>query len=94
MGVKNGAWLRVGTHPGKLVENIIQAMARDILVYGLMCAEQAGYRIIMSVHDEGIAESKNGTIEEFCKHMCLKQTWARTLPLRAEGYTSKRYRKE
>ena len=94
MGVKNGAWLRIGTHPGKLVENIIQAMARDILVYGLMCAEQGGYRIIMSVHDEGIAESKNGTIEEFCKHMCLKQTWARTLPLKAEGYTSKRYRKE
>lgn len=94
MGVKNGAWLRIGTHPGKLVENIIQAMARNILVYGLMCAEQAGYRIIMSVHDEGIAESKNGTIEEFCEYMCMKQTWAKTLPLRAEGYTSKRYRKE
>lgn len=94
MGVKNGAWLRIGTHPGKLVENIIQAMARDILVYGLMFAEQSGYEIIMSVHDEGIAESKDGTVENFCKYMCMKQEWAKTLPLRAEGYAAKRYRKE
>lgn len=94
MGVKNGAWLRIGTHPGKLVENIVQAIARDVLVYGLMCAEQNGYQIIMSVHDEGIAESESGTVEEFCEYMCLKQEWAKTLPLRAEGYISKRYRKE
>lgn len=94
MGVKSGAWLRIGTHPGKLVENIIQAMARDILVYGLLCAEQAGYKILASVHDEGIAEGTDTTADNFCAYMCMTQEWAKTLPLKADGYVAKRYRKE
>ncbi len=93
MGVKSGAWLRVGTHPGMLVENIIQALARDILVYGLLCAEQAGYKILMSVHDEAIAEGRRTDIQKFCEYLCIRQPWAETLPLRAEGYVSKRYKK-
>lgn len=93
MGVKNNTWMRIGTHPGMLVENIIQAMARDILVYGLLCAEQAGYKILMSVHDEGIAEGTADNINEFCEYMCMKQSWATTIPLKADGYIAKRYRK-
>lgn len=94
MGVKSGAWLRIGTHPGMLVENIIQAMARDLLVYGMLCAEQAGYKILMSVHDEAIAEGKQTDIKEFCEYLCMRQPWAKTIPLRAEGYIAKRYRKD
>lgn len=93
MGVKSGAWLRIGTHPGMLVENIIQALARDLLVYGLLCAEQAGYKIIMSVHDEAIAEEAQTDIENFCEYLCVRPKWAQTLPLKAEGYVSKRYKK-
>jgi len=93
MGVKNNTWMRIGTHPGMLVENIIQAMARDILVYGLLCAEQAGYKILMSVHDEGIAEGTADNVDEFCEYMCMKQAWATTIPLKADGYISKRYKK-
>lgn len=95
MGVKSGTWLRIGTHPGMLVENIIQALARDLLVYGLLCAEQAGYKILMSVHDEAIAEGLHDevTIEEFCDYLCTKPKWATTLPVKAEGYLSKRYKK-
>ncbi|MCP4488972.1 MAG: hypothetical protein GY820_16920 [Gammaproteobacteria bacterium] len=97
MGVKNNTFLRVGTHPGLLVENIIQAMARDILVYGLLCAEQAGYTIIGSVHDEGIAEvadSSHMDLDTFVVMMCTLQPWAKTIPVRAEGYVAQRYRKD
>lgn len=94
MGVKSGAWLRIGTHPGMLSENIIQALARDILVYGLLCAEQAGYKILMSVHDEGIAGGKAESIGEFSEYICIRQPWAKTLPLSADGYVTKRYRKD
>lgn len=97
MGVKNAQWMRVKTHPGFLVENIIQALARDILVYGAMCAEQAGYPILFSVHDELVAEvPDHGAANEkvFSTVICHKQQWARTLPLSAEGYEAQRYRKE
>lgn len=97
MGVKNGQWMRIKTHPGGLTENIIQAMARDILVYGAMCAEQAGYPILFSVHDELISETKNDTtynIREFNRLICIRQSWAESLPLRAAGYESQRYKKD
>lgn len=97
MGVKNGQWMRVKTHPGGLTENIIQAMARDILVYGAMCAEQADYPILFSVHDELISETKNDStynIKEFNKLICIRQSWAESLPLHAAGYESQRYKKD
>lgn len=94
MGVKSGVWMRIGTHPGMLVENIIQAVARDLLVYGLLCDEQAGYKILMSVHDEAIAEGEDETVDDFCSYLCMKPKWATIIPLRAEGYVSKRYRKD
>ena len=96
-GVKNGQWMRVKTHPGGLTENIIQALARDILVYGAMCAEQAGYPILFSVHDELISETKNDrtyNIKEFNRLICIRQKWAESLPLHANGYESQRYKKE
>ena len=97
MGIKTGAWLRVKTHPGFLVENIIQALARDILVYGAMCAEQAGYPILFSVHDELVSEvpdESEYSEEGFSWVICVKQKWANSLPLSAEGYEAQRYRKE
>jgi len=97
MGVKNGQWMRVKTHPGGLTENIIQALARDILVYGAMCAEQAGYPILFSVHDELISETKDDrthNIKEFNTLICIRQSWAKSLPLYAAGYESQRYKKD
>jgi len=97
MGVKNNTFLRVGTHPGLLVENIVQAMARDILMYGLLCAEQAGYTIIGSVHDEGIAEVPESSCmnwQSMAYFMCTLQPWAKDIPIKAEGYEAQRYRKD
>ena len=89
--------MRVKTFPGFIVENIVQALARDILVYGAMCAEQAGYPILFSVHDELVSEVltyTTGDIEEFSKIICKRQQWAESLPLHAEGFEAQRYRKE
>lgn len=83
-------------HGGRLVENIIQAMARDLLVYGMLKAEEAGFMMIGSVHDEGIAEQPVGEnrLDEYCNVICTLPSWAKDVPLRAEGYTGKRYRKD
>jgi len=99
MGVRNNTWVRIGTHPGMLVENIVQALARDLLVYGMLCAEQAGFKIVASVHDEVIAEyddSENAEniLNDFCEYICTRQKWSESIPLRAEGYVSKRYKKD
>lgn len=96
MGVKNNQWMRIGTHPGMMVENIIQAMARDILVYGMLCAEEAGYKVLMSVHDEIVTEVPDNSVysaEELCAYACMCEEWAASIPLSAEGYEAKRYRK-
>jgi DNA polymerase len=88
-------------HGGRLVENIIQALARDLLVYGMLKAEHAGFGCIGSVHDESIAEEPTlpavetlNKFEAYCKALCTLPEWARGLPIRADGYVGKRYRKD
>jgi DNA polymerase len=88
-------------HGGRLVENIIQALARDLLVYGMLKAERAGFRCIGSVHDESIAEESTlpavetlDRFEAYCEALCVLPEWARGLPIRADGYVGKRYRKD
>ena len=85
-------------HGGRLVENIIQALARDLLVWGALLAEDAGYPVIGTVHDEVITEVDEtvarDSLDDFCKLICELPKWAIGLPLRAEGYVAKRYRKD
>lgn len=83
----------LNTYGGKLVENITQAIARDLLAYGMQCTERAGYRTVLTVHDEIIAEHEFGDQEEFEKLMCTLPRWAEGLPVAADGYTSHRYKK-
>lgn len=88
-------WERRFVSPGLLTENVIQAMCRDLLYYGKMQLEKAGYKIIGSIYDEVIAcvPEDFGSVEEFSKLMSSVPDWAQGLPLRAEGFESKRYRK-
>ena len=81
--------------PGKWAENVIQALGRDLLYYGKMKIENAGYPIIFSVYDEVVAEvhKDKANLDEFCKLMCSCPPWAKGLPLRAEGYIDTRYKK-
>lgn len=96
---KNGpmGWVRINTFGGRLFENVVQAVANDILRYANVVLERAGYPIILRVHDELIAEVPEGTgsIEEFEQLMATLPEWAKDWPIRAAGgWRAKRYRKD
>lgn len=95
MSFDSGKFFRNGTYGGKLVENIVQAIARDLMVASCLRAERKGYEIIGTVHDELIAEVPEdfGSAEELLKIMCVKPKWATDAPINAEGWEGKRYRK-
>ncbi|MCS5452529.1 DNA polymerase [Enterobacter huaxiensis] len=90
-------WERIKTFGGKLVENIIQAIARDILCYNLALIEAAGYKIVMTVHDEVITEAPDTpefSVDELSKLLANNPPWAADLPLNAAGFEAYRYRKD
>lgn len=93
--VENNFWGRVSTYGGKLVENMVQAMARDIMAYGMLQAEAAGYPPIGTVHDEGITEVDEGTrsVREYEALLCTVPEWAKDIPIIAEGFRDTRYKK-
>ena len=86
-------WSRVGTFGGKFVENAAQSVARDVLCHSMPAAEAEGYPIVLTVHDELVAETADGTGEALAAIMSRVPPWAEGLPLSAEGETMERYRK-
>jgi DNA polymerase len=95
---KNGpvGWIRMDTWGGRLVENIVQATARDIQWHGILNLERAGYPVVLHVYDEDIAEVPEGfgSIEEFEYIMAMMPPWAADWPIKAKGgWRGKRYRK-
>jgi len=87
-------WGKVESSPGKWVENITQAVARDLLVNGMQKLDAAGYRIVGHVHDEVLVEAPlNASVDEVCRLMTELPSWAKGLPLRAEGFDSTFYKK-
>ena len=81
----------IGTYGGRLVENITQAIARDILAESLVRLEEAGYRTVGHVHDEVIVESDE--LDAITKIITEVPSWAEGLPLDGEGFVTDRYRK-
>ena len=97
MGVSaSKKWERLETFGGKLVENIVQAIARDLLASAMMNVANAGYDIVFHVHDEIIAEVPDGqgSVDEMCMLMSINPDWADGIPLSADGYECEYYRKD
>jgi DNA polymerase bacteriophage-type len=88
-------WGRINTYGGKLVENIVQAIARDCLAEAMLRLDNRGYKIALHVHDEVVLDVPYGfgSVREVENIMAEPIPWAKGLPLRAEGFESEVYRK-
>jgi DNA polymerase len=97
MGNLDQHWFRISAHAGGILENIAQAIARDVLQVGLRRAHQAGLDIRIHVHDEIATLANSGDSESELKLLidCMTNPipWAGGLLLAADGYTSTRYKK-
>lgn len=93
---QNNKWCRGETYSGKLVENITQATARDLLAEAMWRMERAGLDIVGHVHDEAILEVPVGavTVDDVVKIMSVNPDWADGLPLNAAGYSGFYYFKD
>ena len=86
-------WVRSETYSGRLVENLTQSTARDLLAEAMRRMELAGLEIVAHVHDEVIIESPVGsvTVEEVCSIMNENPAWAEGLPLSSAGYLGEKF---
>lgn len=93
---KGGAWTRVSTYGGMLTENAVQAIARDLMVGAMRRVKKAGYDVVLTVHDELVAEVPEDTVDikEFEKIVAgPNPDWAAGCPVEAGGAIVKRYQK-
>lgn len=89
----NRQWERQSTYGGKLVENLIQATARDLLASAMLRIHRAGHKILFHVHDEAIIEGTPDQQEAVEALAAQVPRWAEGCPIEVEGFASKRYRK-
>jgi DNA polymerase len=89
-------WGRLSTYGGKLVENIVQAIARDCLGTSMTRLSEAGYNIVMHVHDEVVLDVPYGfgSLQETSEIMGTPIAWAKGLPLRADVFETNYYKKD
>jgi len=87
-------WERISSYGGKLFENVVQAIARDVLVAAMKRCAANGFDIVLTVYDEIIAEAVMGrTVDEMISLMTTVPHWAPGLPLAAGGFETQRYYK-
>ena len=90
-------WTRISTHGGKLFENLCQAVARDVMAANMPRIEEAGYQIVLTVHDEIIAEAPDQpefNADHLASLLATNPDWAPDMPLAAAGFETYRYRKD
>lgn len=90
---KTRKWEETYTYGGKLTENIVQAIARDLMAEAMLCIEAAGYDVLFTVHDEVVGEHEDGSVEEFNSLMLQVPKWALGCPIGAETKELERYGK-
>jgi DNA polymerase len=96
MGINqlNHKWERQASYGGMLVENIVQAVARDFLAEAMLRIERSGkYQVVLNIHDEILAESSHGDLKEFETLMSECPKWGSDCPIQVEGFCATRYRK-
>ena len=88
-------WEESAFYGGLGVENATQAVARDIMRDAMLRVDAAGYKLILTIHDELLAENDAafGSLEEFIQITAENPSWAEDIPIAVEGYEAKRYRK-
>ncbi len=95
---KTNRWGRIDSYGPKLVENIVQAVARDCLAVTMMKVEALGYPVVFHVHDELIcevpSEKADGALKDVLEIMATPIPWAPGLPLKGDGYQCDYYRKD
>jgi DNA polymerase len=91
----NGKSYREDTYGGKLVENIVQGIARDVMMCGIHKGEKYGYECVLTVHDENVTLRKigEGSKNELEQLMCDLPAWVTDCPITAEGGEMVRYGK-
>ena len=91
----NKKWAQIESYGAKFVENIVQAIARDLLCEAIKNLHNKNFRVVLHVHDEVVVEiEKNkSSVEEICNLMTISPSWAKDLSLKAEGYKCEFYRK-
>lgn len=91
-------WNWLDTYGGKIVENVVQAIARDLLLHSMFQLDAKGYNIAMHVHDEVVCEVPTEIggeeLENILAIMGQGPAWSKGLPLGAEGYTCNYYKKD
>jgi len=88
-------WERIESYGPKFVENIVQAISRDILCCAMRKLNEKGFDIVMHVHDEVVLEVPlEVTVTDICTLMNQTPTWAQGLLLRADGYECNFYKKD
>lgn len=92
--VVGNKWDKIESYGGKFVENIVQAIARDILAEAMMRLEKKGFNTVMHIHDEVVIESDSSSIEEINQIMSIVPSWAPGLILDADGFESEFYKKD
>ena len=94
----NKKWSKISTWGGKLVENIVQAVARDLLANAILNLYRNGYKINFHIHDEVILEvpdeDTEKTLDNAIELMCSLPAWAEGLPLNADGFDHAKYYKK
>lgn len=88
-------WERIRTYGGKLTENVVQAIARDILGHIILRAHDSGLNIVFHIHDEIVVEAEPGqTLQDVESIFSKPINWCRDLPLKGAGYTTPYYLKD
>jgi DNA polymerase len=94
---KNGRWVMVRAYGGLLTENVVQALARGLMIHSMFLCEQEGLPVVLTVHDEIVCEPVTSLAkpELLSQIMCSRPRWAEDIraPIAAECWSGSRYRK-